>query len=924
MPPKATQPAAPAAPAWPEPCSVATYPALAADFVRIPVTVQNKKRVAPLNLPDNRHLPYATDVTDDKLFKVTSATKQRPENSKAIKDLPNNALDIEVDDSADSTRGKGVDGRTIYGAYQRVTGHANLDDLVGLPNPATAKPKTDDEHDAAVRRGSMYFNYACMHNNLCLWRRNGELTGEGIYYLAQRLATYTQQLNPDRGLGPLADGKWWIAPHAYHIVEWAGHDPTKRGASPDNGIRSKALSLAGDQAIAVFGQERGVDKYNFEAASFTFHFVNLNEYWYDDKETEKVSGHWSLIIRHKGTNEAYYLDSMWDRSGIDNTERVALQQRILGLFNAWLKESFQAEKDQDGVDREISTLHPINVTRQFTPNSCGNLCIANLLAFISYGRFGWADVDAWRPEPGKTKTAKPTYLAKKRSEAEMLQDVGRSLHRLMGLRWDDAGDDDYDDGNAPVVFYDEIRKTFQNWKPTPAKPVTPVVPPQPPVQPVQPVQPAVDPEIENKRQEIAQKEASIAKKEARLTKTKSYLDEMRRVLDEQTRAFAAQSSRADARNAALDKLEEDLTRREAALRNGTNSSTPAKPLREQELIQREIDVARREADVAKREAKVTSKEEAVFHKVSELDTREEQLNFAQIRLNTRDDKLDKKEERLQAKETALSQREANLKRPQNIQELLQEIDRREIAVTAREDQVKIEEAQLAKEKAALRNKIHPGPTPPAPTPPAPTRFTEVSSDSEESDTSEPISEKFEQFKARNWLLSTTTSQVDGEEQRLNEADAENKEPEVLLDYEDYEEEENIPNPDNQDGDDDQDKAADGEDEQNGRSSSHHSSAGRSSSAGRASSSGKASSSGESAPSSSKRKYSLVLDGTNEGSRSLKRKMDTLAAQTDYANKKRRRSMNVRENEMRAAVQERISQRELLRQRELEEINRKKT
>ncbi|KAK4206638.1 hypothetical protein QBC37DRAFT_380896 [Rhypophila decipiens] len=924
MPPKATQPALPA---WPEPCSVEAYPDLAADFVTVPPST-SKSRADPLNLPENKHLPYAADVTDNRLFKVTSKTTKKPEGNKRIRDY--NWLDIEVDDSADSTRGRGIDGRTIYGAYQRVTGHANLDDLIGLPDPAAPKAVTDDEQDQAMRKGSMYFNYACMHNNLCLLRKEGELTGEGIYYLAQRLVTYTQQVNPGRGLGPLVDGKWWIAPPAYHIVEWRGHDPTKIGASPDNGIRSKALPLAGDQAIAIYGQERGVDKDSFEAASFTFHFVNLNQYWYakpEKGERENVSGHWSLIIRHAATNEAYYLDSMWDK-GKTHTEQVALQQRILGLFNAWLKESYPKKKDKNGVekgpDMEISTLHPINITRQFTTNSCGNLSIANLLAFICYGRFGWAAVDAWKPAPGKSKNKdkklKPTYATKEAAEAEMLKHVGRSLHRLMGLRWEDV--EDVEDTIAPVVFDDDMRTTSQNWKPSPAKPVTPpapVTPAVPPQPPVQPAPPATDSEIETKLQEIARKEASIARKKERLAKKREKLDDERRVFDQQTADLAEQNRQLGVRKADLDKREADLDRREAALADGTISSTASKPPRERDLLQREVDVATREADVGrrevavgKREADVTKKEEALFYKYSELDTTEEGLTVREIAVNKRGDKLDKKAARLEAKERALNQREATVggpQIPQNLRQLLQEIDRREIAVTAREDQVRIEEDQLARERGRHRQPpapappgpTPPGPTPPAPTPPAPAPPPVVHSDTEDSDTSQPIIDKFEELKARNRLTSTATSQVAGEEERLNEADAENKEPEVLMDYEDYEEEEHIPNPDNEDED-----------------------AGKSHSSGKAkSSSGKASSARRSSSSSGKRKFLFGLDGTDEGSRSLKRKMDTLAAQTEYANKKRKSLLEAREDEMQDSIQQRVTQRELLRQRELEEINRKK-
>lgn len=382
------------------------------DFFSVPTDAELERN---FELPDNTYLPYADEVTDDKLWSVTART------------FKNNPLTWEFPDvfSFYDEADERISRDLIYQAYERVTGHDSLDPAEQLNRLGEGSWGGDNNFIYNV-----YGN--ALHNGLVKYRQSDLLTGASLYHLTRRLITYLQDLEPTSYLGSIDEGRWWLAPDCYHILVSCGR--IEQG--PDDPPPSYGASTIGAAhmstdyvAQSLYGTDRFLDGERFDRARFTFHWINLQFYNYPDpkktaeKDAEKED-HWALVIRHAGTNRGHYFDSMFSHHSAG--ERATRLRLVREAMNRWLGDSGKPLL----VDLKAPARQPVQ--RELKNKGlwqCGVHTMANAIAFIRCGRLGWHNIPAWRGATASTGR-----------EADMVDQIGRSLHRLMGLTHDPTED----------------------------------------------------------------------------------------------------------------------------------------------------------------------------------------------------------------------------------------------------------------------------------------------------------------------------------------------------------------------------------------------------------------------------------------------------------------------------------------------------
>lgn len=219
-----------------------------------------------------------------------------------------------------------------------------------------------------------------------------------------------------------------MAPDCYHIVVYHGQiqkgpnpAPPSYGAVPISPEHLNTDAVAQD----LYGTDRALDSARFDAALFTFHWINIQFYSYpnstktEEKDAQKAD-HWSLVIRHAGTNCGYYLDSMF--SNQDVAEQTNTLQLVQTAINRWLHDSNKPLIGRLQAPENQPVQQIISGNRLW---QCGVHTIANVIAFVHCGRLGWHKIPTWESAPiggGRERT--------------MVDDIKDSLHSLMGLSHD--------------------------------------------------------------------------------------------------------------------------------------------------------------------------------------------------------------------------------------------------------------------------------------------------------------------------------------------------------------------------------------------------------------------------------------------------------------------------------------------------------
>ncbi|KAK3297299.1 uncharacterized protein B0H64DRAFT_431270 [Chaetomium fimeti] len=224
---------------------------------------------------------------------------------------------------------------------------------------------------------SVFEGWRHCHNGLCEVRRREWLDDENIYYLAERLITWSQEQEPAR-LGDRASGNWWIVPPRYHI--------RVREPGDEEGEMSAALGCVENKRVSDEFHEK------FDKAKFTVHMVHLKN-------------HWAVLIYQHSNGNTFYLDSL--PKGLQDRNRRARDE-----FRRWLRES-------DKVLPRGARHHMIRVPDQEDAWSCGLHALANAMAFLRYESLGWNKIQGW------------TSMGSRPMRRQLIT----CLHQLMGLKF---------------------------------------------------------------------------------------------------------------------------------------------------------------------------------------------------------------------------------------------------------------------------------------------------------------------------------------------------------------------------------------------------------------------------------------------------------------------------------------------------------
>ncbi|KAM7204680.1 hypothetical protein V8F20_003464 [Naviculisporaceae sp. PSN 640] len=472
-----------------------------AAFLEIPTDADLPKgeSITNIRFPNNHDLP--TPVPDDQLHPVGYYANQKLK----FKNDEINLISVPVrDDNGAPLR----DRIAISAAYTRVTGHEELDD----PN-ANIDIELDDPDPAGKidpPDSEKYLVYAFIHNTLIKWRAKHELEGPGIYQIARRLVTYATDINPTKGLGPSSEGRWWLAPDCYAIDVGHGFDEQKAGRpfSPRSGIPFGDDMLSPGR-IPGWGLDRPLDSQRFDQANFTVHWISSQEFSYEEDETAKTKykqtaegAHWSVVIRHRETNEGFYFDSMMEN--YNNHERRKRLNCVLLGVNQWLRRSKKPL---------MRLLHPVITPLQSVKNSCGIHTIANVFAFICYGRIGWDQVEPWKPKIAQSKPV-TCKSSKEEAEREMVKNLGKSIHSLLGLEFwtNNVGKNKRQQFDRRSFTYEEAKNIVKKVKESGGT-VTDKKPPPPPPGDKGDVTSKdlaqVKAELDAKEQQLQEREASL-------------------------------------------------------------------------------------------------------------------------------------------------------------------------------------------------------------------------------------------------------------------------------------------------------------------------------------------------------------------------------------------------------------------------------
>lgn len=285
--------------------------------------------------------------------------------------LDDDALTDALSPPIQTNRNRDGDGQFLLDTYARAC-HPALDDLSG---------DALDDTLAALEH---------CHTGLRRARNAECLEAENIYNLANRLVTWLQD-DPRARLGPLSDGKWWIA-HDVYLVRAGRLSSSGVGAYRDGGM--PVLSDPNLLDWSFYYGDRTGDKDRFERALFTAHIVHFTGV-----------EHWALIIRQKSTGNTWYIDS---------NPCVELSRRSLKALMI-----FKDRLRRSGISDPEGAVHKIVVsTKQDDDWSCGLHVIANIMAFIRFEVPRWNEIHGWGGINAR----------------QMRKQLLSCLHSLMGLR----------------------------------------------------------------------------------------------------------------------------------------------------------------------------------------------------------------------------------------------------------------------------------------------------------------------------------------------------------------------------------------------------------------------------------------------------------------------------------------------------------